>query len=88
LDSADLRHIATRTVIRTETGEVGVEVPDREEPETPTIEHPVEVRDSLRMQAKVAQLGSALGFTIWIPPGDRARVRELMPKLESDPKLI
>jgi hypothetical protein len=84
LDSSDLRQIATRTVIRTEAGEVGIEVPDREEPQAPTVDHPVEVRESLRMQAKVAQLGSTLGFTIWIPPADRARVLELMPKEHAD----
>src|SRR5262249_33756858 len=84
LDSADLRQIASRTVIRTESGEVGVEVLDREESEVPTAEPPVQSRESLKMQAKVAQLGSALGFTIWIPPGDRTRVLELMPKEHTD----
>jgi hypothetical protein len=84
LDSSDLRQIATRTVIRTETGEVSVEVPDREELPVPAVEHPIEARESLKMQAKVAQLGSALGFTIWIPPADRARVLELVPKEHAD----
>jgi hypothetical protein len=36
------------------------------------------------MQAKVAQLGAALGFTIWIPAGDRTRVLELLPKEHAD----
>src|SRR5882724_5195770 len=45
LDTADLRHIAQRTVVRTEQGEIEVEVPDREE-ERPTDEPPVEARVS------------------------------------------
>ena len=75
LDAADLRQVTNRTVIRTESGEVEVEVPEREL-ETPS-EHPAEVRELLKMQAKVAQLGATLGFTIWLPPADRAKVVEL-----------
>ncbi len=81
LDAADLRQVTNRTVIRTESGEVEVEVPEREL-ETPS-EHPAEVRELLKMQAKVAQLGATLGFTIWLPPADRAKVVELMPKEHS-----
>ena len=78
LDASDLRHVAPRTVVRTEKGEVEVEVPDREE-ERPSDETVVEARASLKVQARVAQLGAILGFNIWVPAGDRAKLTELLP---------
>jgi hypothetical protein len=86
LDTADRRHIAQRTVVRTEAGEVEVEVPDREEPGRERMEQQPrldefdrEIRASIRTQANVAQLGAILGFNIWIPPSDRGRVSEVLP---------
>jgi hypothetical protein len=73
LDAADLRAVAQRTVVRTEAGEVEVEVPDREE-ETPAAEPRVEVRTSLQIQAKLVRLGATLGFNIWVAAGDRNKV--------------
>jgi len=78
LDTTDLRHVAQRTVVRTEKGEVEVEVPDREE-EQSIGEPPVELRASLKVQAKIAQLGATLGFNIWLPPNDRGKITELLP---------
>jgi hypothetical protein len=78
LDAADLRHIAQRTVVRTETGEIEVEVPEREE-ERPVAEPPVDARLSLKVQAKIAQLGAVLGFNVRVPPSDRAKITELLP---------
>lgn len=84
LDAADRRHIAQRMVVRTETGEIEVEVPEREEKgkqveTTPPAEADQEVKASIRMQANVAQLGAILGFNVWLPPGDRIRVSEALP---------
>jgi EVE domain len=80
LDQADLRHIDQRTVIRTESGEIEVEVPEREdEEEVIEKETTVSPRTSLKVQAQLAQLGATLGFSIWIPPADRSRVLELLP---------
>lgn len=91
LDAADRRHIAQRTVVRTEQGEVEVEVPEREhEEEVPVAEAQAverEVRASIRMQANVAQLGAILGFSIWVPPSDRGRVAEALPAAYRD-KLV
>jgi hypothetical protein len=36
--------------------------------------HPNEVRESIQIQAMLAEIGSRMGFKIWIPRGDRARV--------------
>jgi hypothetical protein len=79
LDSADRWHIAQRTVVRTESGEVEVEVPEREEIIVEHAESEPEVRASIQMQANVAQLGAILGFNVWLPPGDRNRVGEVLP---------
>jgi hypothetical protein len=80
LDAADRRHIGQRTVVRTETGEVAVEVPERQEIEPEPVEQvDREIRASIKMQANVAQLGAILGFNIWVPPGDRSRVSEALP---------
>jgi hypothetical protein len=76
LDTSDLRHVGQRTVVRTEGGEVEVEVPERDEEEEETAITP---RASLKVQAQLAQLGTTLGFTLWIPPADRQRVLELLP---------
>jgi hypothetical protein len=79
LDPADRRHIAQRMVVRTETGEVEVEVPEREHANESTIDADHEIRTSIRVQANVARLGATLGFNIWVPPGDRGRVGEALP---------
>jgi hypothetical protein len=78
LDSADQRYIAQRAVVRTETGEVEVEVPEREEIKAEPVQGDREIRASIKMQANIAQLGAILGFKIWVPPGDRARVSEVL----------
>lgn len=79
LDAADRRHIVNRTVVRTERGEIEVEVPERDDEEDVPVEPVRDVRASTRIQAKVAELGVTLGFNIWVPPGDRARVLGTIP---------
>jgi EVE domain len=81
IDTADLRHLKNRTVIRTEHGEVAVEVPDREDVE----ESPIfEVRESIAIQAKIAQLGATLEFNIWVPASDRNKLLDACPKMDSE----
>jgi hypothetical protein len=87
LDSGDRRHIAQRTVVRTETGEVEVEVPERDEVTVEPVEIERDVRTSIQMQANVVQLGAILGFNVWLPPGDRARVSDVLPAQYRD-KLV
>ena len=79
LDAADRRHIdiANRTVVRTEQGEVEVEVPERDERQPISDATAPEVRSSLKTQAKVAHLGAVLGFNIWVPASDRGKIIEL-----------
>ena len=84
LTEKDNRQLAGKTKVRTLTGEVEVEIPDEDEDETsalavavPTIEP--DSRESIRMQAKVAQIGAEMGFRIWVPRSDKARVLEYVP---------
>jgi hypothetical protein len=93
LDAADQRRIAQRTVIRTEQGEIAVEVPDREEVEEEEQEKQAgtgardDVRQSLKVQTKLVQLGAILGFNVWVPPGDRTKITEIL-DASYRPKLI
>ncbi len=87
----DLRQLARKRTVRTLTGEVEVEVPDAREaaeampPARPAVQ-PVsgtapdgETRESIQVQAKLARIGAEMGFRIWVPASDRARVLELAP---------
>jgi hypothetical protein len=65
--------------------QVTVTVPSDEEDQNENGSAPIhDVRQSLRIQAKLADIGGAMNFSVWIPPGDRNRVRELM----SDPQVL
>jgi hypothetical protein len=69
--------------IKTAGGEVTVTVPgdDEEVEEKPADDADVkapEARQSIQIQAKLARIGSVMGFKIWIPRPDRARVVELL----------
>jgi hypothetical protein len=70
--------------VRTIEGEVVVTVPRDEDDEedaggSPDVvpEQP-EARLSLQIQAKLAQIGAIMGFRIWVPRGDRERIRALV----------
>ena len=90
LTERDRRQLARKRTVRTLTGEVEVEVPVAEEAEAVPVALPAnrsaqitapdgEERESIRVQAKLARIGAQMGFRIWVPPGDRARVLELVP---------
>lgn len=81
LSDKDKREIAGVTVLRTPDGQVEVEVPDDDEVglESPDEAASSSRQQSLRMQARVAQIGAEMGFRIWVPRNDKARVQEHMP---------
>ena len=72
-------------IIKTVSGEVRVSVPDADEDEDERVDDiskpipPGEPRESLQVQAKLAQIGSEMGFRIWVPRGDKNRILELLP---------
>ncbi len=64
--------------VKTGQGEVVVSVPnDEEEGEEKEVARP-DARQSIQIQSKLARIGAVMGFKIWIPRGDRSRVRELV----------
>jgi hypothetical protein len=61
------------TVKRTDKT-VTVTVPSDEDEDEPEEVDKDEIRESLRVQAALAQIGSQMGFQIWLPKSDRARI--------------
>ena len=77
---------ATDRKVKTPHGEITVVVPSDEDEERedtdvigPEVKAP-EARQSIQMQAKLAEIGIKLGCRIWVPRSDRARVCELIPQ--------
>jgi hypothetical protein len=60
--------------VRRQDKDVTVTVPEDREPAVPVPSAPTEVRESLRVQALLAQIGSRMRMEIWIPPADRNAV--------------
>lgn len=54
---------------------VSVTVPQEEDEEV--IEEVTDVRDSIKIQALLAKIGEAMGFTIWLPRSDRGGVLQV-----------
>ena len=82
----DKRQLALRRKVPTLDGKVEVEVPDDGDNVSPLKSEVVEPtlapdsRESIRYQAKVAQVGAEMGYQIWVPRNDRARVLGLIPR--------
>ena len=85
LTDKDKRQLTSRRKVRTLDREVEVEVPDHEEDGSeiePTMVEPTllwDGRESIQVQAKVAQIGAEMGFRIWVPRNDKARVLKHIP---------
>ncbi len=74
LDEQDTRKLATHTVKRSDKVVV-VSIPEEAEPvEAVEVVSEPETRESIRIQALVATIGSRMGMSIWIPRSDRAAV--------------
>lgn len=82
LTAKDKRQLVRKRKIRTLDREVEVEVPD-DQGDEPTLTAEVvtsDSRPSIQYQAKVAQIGAAMGFRIWVPRTDKTRVLDNVPK--------
>lgn len=85
LTENDKRSLAGRRKIRTLDREVEVEVPGSNEDDTSTestssgVTTVTDHRESIQLQAKVAQIGAEMGFHIWVPRNDKSRVLENIP---------
>lgn len=74
----DEKKIKTPKIRISSKKEISVSVPENED-ETIISSEPKEKeqRDSIKIQAKLSEIGEKLGFKIWLPASDRARVVEL-----------
>ena len=84
LTAKDRRQLARKGTIRTPDRKVEIEVPDHGEDDISSDSMTDQVpatgsRESTQMQAKVAQIGAAMGFRIWVPRNDKAGVLEHVP---------
>jgi Mrr restriction endonuclease-like protein len=43
-----------------------------------------EARQSIRLQAEIAEIGAKMGFRIWVPAADRAKVLEIVQPAQKD----
>ena len=74
VDPDEFRKLASHRVRRTDKV-VSVSVPeDAEASEVPPAETTTEVRESIQIQALLAQIGAQMGMSIWIPRNDRQSV--------------
>lgn len=73
IDEAEYRKLLTQRV-KSPEGEVSVSVPVGNGLEKSDVKDETVIRESLKVQAIVAQIGEKMGFTVWIPRNDRSRV--------------
>ncbi len=72
VDPNEFRKLVTHRVRRVDK-DVTVTVPEGIEMEEKEASQP-EVRESVKIQALLAEIGSRMGMRIWVPPSDRAAV--------------
>lgn len=73
LDENDRRKLTTHTVRRLDK-DVTVTIPDDTDIFPRETAEPGDVRESLKIQALIAEIGSRMGMQIWIPRADRQSV--------------
>ena len=90
LTDRDRRRLNQRQRVRTLEREVEVEVPDPGDDEFPPETGQTEPdqqrnhQESIQYQAKVVQVGIQMGFHVWVPRNDKARVLALIPTGDHD----
>jgi hypothetical protein len=78
--SAKDRRALNRATVRTAAGELPVEIPDEDDEEEAKLvaeeaKGEPEARQSHKVQSLIAEIGSKMGFKIWLPRSDRERVK-------------
>lgn len=76
LDEKDQKKMKSPTVKTQDSKEVAVSIPENEEIKTSGPEQSTQ-RDSIRIQALLAEIGERMSLKVWIPKGDRQRVVDL-----------
>ena len=68
--------------VRTLDKVVTISVPENAEAETEVPVAPADVRESIKIQAMIARIGTQIGMKIWIPRNDRSQVFQEWPEGE------
>jgi len=76
LTQTDLDKLKAPKVKTTNNREVTVSIPENT-PVVSTVEEPLTFRESIRMQAYLAEIGERMRLKIWIPRSDKQRVLDL-----------
>ena len=90
LTDQDRRRLNQRQRVRTLAGEVEVDIPEPGDDESTPDEELTEpdqqrnLQESIQYQAKVVQVGIQMGFHVWVPRNDKARVLALIPTDDHD----
>lgn len=74
LTEADLKKIRTTVTALQSTGSIDLTIPDGDE--TSITPNQSSSRESIKIQAKLAEMGEKMGFKIWLPRADRQHVLE------------
>lgn len=77
LDEADKKKLKAPTVKTQDSKQVTVTIPENEDILQPTASQQTSQRDSIRIQALIAEIGEKMNFKVWLPRSDRQRVTEL-----------
>lgn len=81
LNETDKKKLKAPTVKTQDSKQVTVTIPENEDLLQPTTVQQISQRDSIRIQALLAEIGEKMNFKVWLPRSDRQRVSELwMPK--------
>lgn len=84
LTEDDKRKRKVYTVKTEGSKEVAVSVPDDVDKEVAPVDDPAPARESLKIQAFLAQIGEKMGMKIWLPRNDRSRILALWQPNEVD----
>jgi len=78
LDETDRKKLKAPTVKTQDSKQVTVSIPENEETPTTTVTQQQSTqRDSIKIQALLAEIGERMNLKIWIPRSDRQRVLEV-----------
>jgi hypothetical protein len=85
ISEQDRKRAARKARIPTLEGDVAVAVPEKEDLSTEGVETSVTLeahldRQSLTIQARLAEIGARMHFRVWLPPSDRNRISSLVPE--------
>jgi hypothetical protein len=75
LEAIDIKKLKSQTVKTQNSKEVTVSIPENEEDSVALGNIPQSIlRESIKIQALLAEIGERMGLRIWIPPADRHKI--------------